>query len=32
MIVQGYNDGDRLRTGSVVLQGVEFLNGGQYDT
>lgn len=32
MIVQGYFDGVKVRSGSVVLQGVEFVNGGQYDT
>ena len=32
MIVHGYNDGVRLRSGSALLQGVYFYNGGQYDT
>lgn len=32
MLIQGYNDGVRLRSGSAILQGVEFYNGGQYDT
>lgn len=32
MIVYGFEDGTIDRVGSVNLYGVQFLNGGQYDT
>lgn len=32
MKVEGYFDGVKVRSGSVILQGVEFSNGGQHDT
>lgn len=28
----GYNDGNKLRTGNLILSGVEFIDGGQYNT
>lgn len=32
IIVNGYIDNVTLRSGSVIFKGVEFINGGQYDT
>lgn len=32
MVVNGYDDNGKIRSGSVALEGVEFINGGQYDT